>query len=117
MRGRMGAMSTPDPGLDLHEWQTQYQELEEQLEESPLEALPDFADFIESIMVERGLLSATRDPVAEESNDPEVIDRYKAAREIATRAEAGDADPGYIADAINQLRELYEFLVVERGAP
>jgi hypothetical protein len=110
-------MSTPDPGLDLHEWQTQYQELEQQLEESPLEALPDFADFIESIMVERGLLSETREPVSDENNDPEVLDRYKAAREIATLAEAGTVDPGDLADAINQLREVYEYLVVERGAP
>jgi hypothetical protein len=110
-------MSTPDPGLDLHEWQTQYQELEEQLEESPLEALPDFADFIEQIMVERGILSETREPVSEESSDPEVIDRYKAAREIATLAEAGDVDPGDLADAINQLKEVYEYLVVERGSP
>ena len=110
-------MSTPDPGLDLHEWQTQYQELEEQLEDSPLEALPDLADFIESIMVERGILTESREPVSEENSDPEVIDRYKAAREIATLAEAGDADPGDLADAINQLREVYEYLVVERGAP
>jgi hypothetical protein len=110
-------MSTPEPGLDLHEWQTRMQELELELEESPLEALPEFADFIERVMIERGFLSETGEKVTEQTRDPEIIDRYKAAREIATLAEAGDADPGDIADAINQLRELYEFLVVERGAP
>jgi hypothetical protein len=111
------AMSTPEPGLDLHEWQTLMEQLNEQLEESPLEALPEFADLIERIMVERGILSETGEPVTELTVDPEIIDRYRAAREIATLAEAGDADPGDLADAINQLRELYDFLAVEHGAP
>ena len=110
-------MSTPEPGLDLHDWQTQMEQLNEQLEDSPLEALPEFADLIERIMVERSILTETGEPVTEENRDPEIVDRYRAAREIATLAEAGDADPGDLADAINQLRELYEFLVVERGAP
>ena len=110
-------MSTPEPGLDLHAWQTEMEQLQEQLEDSPLEALPEFADLVERIMVERGVLSETREPIAEESNDPEVIDRYRAAREIATLAEAGTADPGDLADAINNLREVYDYLVVERGAP
>jgi hypothetical protein len=110
-------MSTPEPGLDLHEWQTQMELLNEQLKDSPLEALPDFADLIEQIMVERGLLTETREPVTTAGDDPEIIDRYLAAREIATLAEAGDADPGDLADAINNLREVYEFLVTERGTP
>jgi hypothetical protein len=110
-------MSTPDPGLDLHEWQTRMQELELELEDSPLEALPELADFIEQVMIARGLLTETGEKVTEQILEPEIVDRYKAAREIATLAEAGDADPGDLADAINQLRELYEFLVVERWAP
>jgi hypothetical protein len=110
-------MSTPEPGLDLHEWQTQMELLNEQLEDSPLEALPELADLIERIMVERGILSENGEAVTELIRDPEIIDRYTAAREIATQAEAGDADPGDIADAINNLRELFDGLVVERGAP
>jgi hypothetical protein len=110
-------MSTPEPGLDLHDWQTQMEQLNGQLEESPLEALPEFADLIERIMVERDILTETGEPVTAENRDPEIIDRYTAAREIATLAEAGDADPGDLADAINNLRDLYEYLVVERGAP
>jgi hypothetical protein len=93
------------------------QQLELELEESPLEALPELADFIEQIMIERKFLTETGEKVTEENRDPEIIDRYLAAREIATLAEAGDADPGDIADAINQLRELYAYLVVEYGAP
>jgi hypothetical protein len=110
-------MSTPEPGLDLHEWQTRMQELELELEESPLEALSELADFIEWVMVERGFLSEAAEKVTEQTRDPEIIDRYKAAREIATLAEAGDADPGDVAAAIENLRELYDFLVGERGTP
>ena len=110
-------MSTPEPGLDLHDWQTQMELLNEQLEDSPLEALPELADLIERIMVERGILSENGEAVTELIRDPEIIDRYTAAREIATQAEAGDADPGDIADAINNLRELFDGLAVERGAP
>jgi hypothetical protein len=110
-------MSTPEPGLDLHDWQTQMELLNEQLEDSPLEALPELADLIQRIMVERGILAEDGEAVTEQIVDPEVIDRYRAAREIATLAEAGDADPGDLADAINNLRELFDGLVVERGAP
>lgn len=110
-------MSTPEPGLDLHEWQTEMESLQEQLEDSPEEALPDFADLVERIMIERGVLAENGESVTEEVRDPEVTERYRAAREIATQAEAGDAAPGDVADAINNLRELFDFLVVERGAP
>jgi hypothetical protein len=110
-------MSTPEPGLDLHDWQTQMELLNEQLEDSPLEALPELADLVERMLVERRILMETGEPVTEENRDPEIVDRYRSAREIATLAEAGDADPGDLADAINNLRELYEFLIVEHGAP
>jgi hypothetical protein len=110
-------MSSPEPGLDLHEWQTEMASLQEQLEESPEEALPDFADLVERIMVERHLLSETGEPVTSESNDPELIDRYRAAREIATLAEGGTADPGDVADSINGLHDLYRELILEHGAP
>ena len=110
-------MTSPDPGLDLHDWTTQMESLREQLEDSPVEALPELADLIERIMVERRILSETGEPVTEQSIDPEVVLRYRSARETATLAEAGDADPGDLADAINNLLELYDHLVVEHGAP
>ena len=110
-------MSDIEPGLDLHDWQTQMEALQEQLEDSPEEALPDLADLVERMLVERDVVVETRDPVTESTRDPEVIERLRAAREVATRAEAGDADPGDVADAINNLRELFDEIVVGRGAP
>lgn len=110
-------MSTPEPGLDLHEWQTEMASLQEQLEDSPEEALPELADLVARVMVGRGLVTEDHEPVAAEGTDPEITDRYNAAREIAILAETGDADPGDVADSINNLRELFDHLLVERGAP
>jgi hypothetical protein len=108
---------TEEPGLDLHEWQTEMAELQEQLEDSPEEALPDLADLVERIMVERNLLAETGDPVTAEGDDRELIDRYRSGRETATLAEAGSADPGDVAAAIDNLREVFDSLIAERGAP
>ena len=110
-------MSDIEPGLDLHDWQTRMEALQEQLEDSPEEALPDLADLVERMLVERGVIGESRDPVTESARDPEIVERLRSAREVATRAEAGDADPGDVADAINNLRELFDELAVERGAP
>jgi hypothetical protein len=110
-------MSDIEPGLDLHDWQTQMEALQEQLEDSPEEALPDLADLVERMLVERDVIAETRDPVTESTRDPEIVARLRSAREVATRAEAGDADPGDVADAINNLRELFDEIVVERGTP
>ena len=110
-------MGDIEPGLDLHDWQTQMEALQEQLEDSPEEALPDLADLVERMLVERDVLVETHEPVTEQTRDPEITERYRSAREVATRAEAGDADPGDVADAINNLRELFDQIAVERGTP
>jgi hypothetical protein len=36
------ARATAEPGLDLHEWQTEWEALEPLVEDSPREALPEF---------------------------------------------------------------------------
>jgi hypothetical protein len=38
-----------DPGLDRHEWETAWQALEAELEDSPGETLPEVGDLIERI--------------------------------------------------------------------
>ena len=104
-----------DPGLDLHEWETEYQALEPQLEDDPAGALPDLADLLERILVARGV--DVNDPVAREGDDPELVAEYLAAREIATLAERGEASPGDLGQAIAGLRALYEQLIGERRIP
>jgi hypothetical protein len=106
-----------EPGLDRHEWQSQWEALEEQLGESPAEALPEVDRLIEEMLSERGY--ALDDPVAREGDDREVVAEFLAAREI-TRLVEEDAEgisPGDVAAAVNGYRSLYEFFLAERSTP
>jgi hypothetical protein len=89
-----GRMSVNEPGLDLHEWETRWAELEEALAEDPAGALPDACDLIEETL---GL-----DYVSDEL---EVS--FRSARETADAIERGDdVDPGDIGAAVENLRAI-----------
>ncbi len=91
------------------------QQLEPELEEAPESALPDLADLVEEMLDERGYRLDER--VTAEGDDPEIVATYRAARDTASRAGAGGADPGDVADAIDGLLELYDTLAGERPTP
>ena len=106
-----------EPGLDRHEWESQWQALEEQMKESPAEALPELDRLVEEMLNERGY--ALDDPVAREGDDREIVAEFLAAREI-TRVVEADAEgisPGDVAAAIDGYRSLYEYLLAERSSP
>jgi len=85
-------MSANEPGLDLHEWETRWAELEEALAEDPAGALPEACDVIQETL---GL-----DYVADEL---EVS--FRAARDTADAIERGEnVDPGDIGAAVQNLR-------------
>ena len=106
-----------EPGLDRHEWETEWQQLEPLVIDSPSEALPELHDLVRRMLEERGY--AIDDEVVREGNDPEIIAEYLAARDITRRVEGGgdDVSPGDVGDAIASYRNLYEFLLENRGAP
>jgi hypothetical protein len=106
-----------EPGLDRHEWETEWQQLEPLVLESPREALPELRDLVRRMLDERGY--ATGDEVVREGDDPEVLATYLAAREVTLRAERDDPDlsPGDVADAVANYRNLYEYLLENRGSP
>ena len=106
-----------EPGLDKHEWESLWQSLEEDLEESPAEALPEADRLVEQILEARGY--AIDDPVVREGDDRDIVSEFLAAREITRLVEQGaeSVSPGDVAAAINGYRSLYEYLIVERGAP
>ena len=109
-------MATPEPGLDRHEWESELASLDEDLRDSPAEALPDLADLVQRMLDERGY--DLDDPVASEGDEREVVAQYRAAREVADRVErAEDVDPGDVADAIQGLRSIYDFVVAEFETP
>jgi hypothetical protein len=106
-----------EPGLDRHEWESEWASLEEELEDSPGDVLPQLDELVGRMLNERGF--AIDDPVVREGDDRDVIDDFLAAREI-TRLRADDPDaisPGDIAAAVNGYRSVFEFLLEERGIP
>jgi hypothetical protein len=106
-----------EPGLDRHEWESEWASLEEELEDSPADVLPQLDELVGRMLNERGF--AIDDPVVREGDDRDVIDDFLAAREI-TRLRADDPDaisPGDIAAAVNGYRSVFEFLLEERGIP
>jgi hypothetical protein len=106
-----------EPGLDRHEWESEWQTLEEQLSEAPADTLPQLDDLVARMLKARGF--DLSDPVALEGDEPEVVAEFRAAREITRLAEAGseDVSPGDVAAAVNGYRAIFDFLLVERRAP
>jgi hypothetical protein len=87
-----------EPGLDLHEWETRWAELEEAFAEDPAGALPEACDFVETTLGD-----------TDWSDDLEKA--FQAAREVADAIERGDdVDPGDIGAAIENLRLIRQSL-------
>ncbi|MBA3717099.1 MAG: hypothetical protein H0W87_02575 [Actinobacteria bacterium] len=109
-------MATPEPGLDRHEWESELASLEEDLRDSPAEALPELSRLVERMLEERGY--DLYDPVVRDGEEREVVTEFRAAREVADRVDAGeDVDPGDIAVAIDGLGSLFAYVIVALEAP
>jgi len=104
-----------EPGLDLHEWQTRWEELQEAIGDDPAGALPEVVRFIEQILNERGYEPG--EPVTAEGDDAEIIRSFQAARELSNAAEQGVLPPEDVTVALDDLREIYEFVAEQRAAP
>jgi hypothetical protein len=99
-----------EPGLDRHEWESEWSDLEERLRDDPGDALLELDELIERMLVARGVPLEERDGQTE--TEPETIRSFNEARRITRMVgDADDIDPGDIAFAINTYRELYESLL------
>jgi hypothetical protein len=102
-----------EPGLDRHEWESQWSDLEERLREDPSDALFELDELIARMLESRGLPLRERD--GETDVEPETVREFLEARRVTELVGAAeDVDPGDIAHAINSYRELYAMLL-ERG--
>ena len=104
-----------EPGLDLHEWETRWQELQDAAADAPDEALPEIVRFVQQMLAERNF--QLDEPVTAEGEDPDVVRDFLAARDLTRRAEAGTVEPEDVEVALENLREIYEYLVANRAAP
>ena len=101
-----------EPGLDLHEWESAWASVEEDLDADPAAALSQFADIVERMLRSRGY--DVDDPVARAGDEPEIVVTYRAARETTERAELGEASRADVGTAIDDLNVLFETLTIER---
>jgi hypothetical protein len=104
-----------EPGLDLHEWETRWAELQELAADAPDEALPEFVRVIEQMLRERDY--DLENPVVEEGDDPDIVRDFLAAREIARAAETTEVDPEDVETALEDLAEIHDYLVEDRAPP
>jgi hypothetical protein len=108
--------SVQEPGLDRHEWESEWASLEESVRDDPAGALPYLDDLVTRMLTARGY--EVDDPVAREGDDREVVAELLAARDITRLAEGGEEpDPGDVAAAVEGYRSLFEYLTEERSAP
>ncbi|HKC20985.1 MAG TPA: hypothetical protein VKB64_00615 [Gaiellaceae bacterium] len=106
-----------EPGLDRHEWESRWASLQEDLEDSPRDVLPELDQLVAQMLQERGF--EIDDPVVREGEGVEVVDDFLAAREI-TQLIADNPDAvsaGDVAAAVNSYRSVYEFILEEDAAP
>ena len=104
-----------EPGIDRHEWESEWEVLEPLLEDGPAETLPELDDLVARMLVARGY--DVDDPVARAGEEREVVAEFLAAHEVADALRrVEDVDPGDVADAVNAYRELYEFLLDDPAA-
>jgi hypothetical protein len=104
-------MGQNEPGLELHEWETRWSELDAMMEDDPAGALAPACDVAEAMLTQSGVVA----DVGGETD--ELWAGYRAARETADRIERGeDVDPGDVGAAIENLRGLYDAIRAGRQA-
>jgi hypothetical protein len=102
-----------EPGLNRHEWESEWQTLEDDLRTDPAQALPDLDRLVSRMLEECGY--DLTDPV--DGEDREVIAEYVAAHDVlqATELESDEVSPGDIAAAVNGYRSVYDHLLATRA--
>ncbi len=105
-----------DADVDLYEWESQWEELEEDVHADPAHALPELGRLVARMLAETGY--DLTDPVAREGGEREVVADYLAAHEILEAGERNSAElsPGDVAAAVNGYRAVFDHLVATRSA-
>jgi hypothetical protein len=106
-----------EPGLDLHQWETEWASLEDDIADSPETALPSVHELMTRMLKERRILDVSL--AATEGADPDYVRTWETGVELVAAIE----DPGRnvehedVVEAIENYRELFETLVAERAPP
>ena len=106
-----------EPGLDVHEWQSEWASLEDDLADSPETALPQVHELIGRMLRERRILDESF--VSVEGADPDWVRTWEAGRDLVARLENPELEVERqdVLDQIEEYRELFEALLAERAPP
>jgi len=104
-----------EPGLERHEWESEWESIEEGIHDDPVDALSELDMLVHRMLEEAGF--DVDDPVERVGDEREVVANFLAAREIKLAVERGadGISPGDVALAINNYRDVYEFLLANRS--
>ena len=99
-----------EPGIDEHAWITRYEALEEDIRQTPAEALSELDELVAEMMEARGYPVEER--AGETDIEPETIRQFTEARRVTRQLDTGDPyDPGDVASAVDNYRSLYDYLL------
>jgi N-acetyl-anhydromuramyl-L-alanine amidase AmpD len=104
-----------EPGGDLHDWETRWADLQEVAADTPGEALPEVVSLVGEMLAERGY--DLENPVVEENEDPDIVRSFLAAREIALADETAGVEQEDVQTALDDLTDVYDYLVEDRAEP
>jgi hypothetical protein len=98
-----------DPGVDRHEWQTEWHGLEPLVADSPGEALPELDDLVGRMLkAHRCAVDVEHEFEAPEA---EIVKEYLEGRRVTRLVEAGErVDPGDVGAAVAAYRFVYDYL-------
>src|SRR5215216_4893348 len=104
-----------EPGLDLHEWETRWAELEEMVSDDAGGAVREMVRLVEGMLVERDY--NLEEPVTVEGEEPEVVRLFLSARAAARMVDAGTAEDEDVSNAFVDLRTANEEMVTLPAHP
>jgi hypothetical protein len=100
-----------DPGIDRHDFASEWESVWEEVETDPREALPELEDIVRRLLVRHGYVLDADDP-ASQGDEVEMLAPYAAVQEVAAAIREGeDVDPADVGQAIEDVREIYEALI------
>jgi hypothetical protein len=104
-----------EPGLERHEWESTWESIEESIHDDPVDALSELDMLVHRMLQESGY--DVDDPVQRAGDEREVVANFLAAREIKLAVDRGldEISPGDIAAAVNNYRDVYEYLIANRS--
>jgi hypothetical protein len=106
-----------EPGLDVHQWESEWASLEDDIADSPETALPLVHELVTRMLKERRILDENL--VVAEGADPDWFRTWEAGKELVALLDDLDTDVDRqdLVDQIEEYRALFEALVAERAAP